>query len=444
MRFTLFGEVEGVLAESTAPLWASVGAGGVSDASLSARRQGVRPGMRPAEAQALVPGLVLCAEADRPTTVMETVWARLWQCSPWLETVGKNAFYLQIPGQKPPIEEVRELLRALDGLLNEHQQLRTALAEHPLLARALLMASRHHKIPGVQSVRVGRQVWVISPGVRAWGAHALGQGAETLKVKEPPVNTAWAGRLPIEALWPLPAATRVALRQLGVECWADLAAVPAAQLKRRFGPDALAWRAWLTPAPGGAIAVNYPPASRRAAWRAPAGEAARGAAVEQVWEHLVRRLSEQLQRDGIGALKVGAVWEAGTEIGRWERPQRRPLHTPESLHAALAPGREAVDRMALAGLSGLEVYASDLRPLEAVQARLDDFMRTGGAERARLRQPGGSAPRRRERMAAVKKVVHQINRKYPAAVRLGVTAGFRERRMQAVLDAAAPTGVSEV
>ncbi|MCL6515490.1 hypothetical protein [Alicyclobacillus sp.] len=448
MRFTLYGEVEGVLAESAAPLWASVGEGGVvSDASVLARQHGIHPGMRPAEARALVPGVVLVEEAQRPTSVMEAVWECLWRCSPWLETVGKNAFYLQVPGRTPPLSEVRALLLELDRMLNEQRRLRAALAEHPLLARALLMAARQRRVPGVQRVRVGRQELAVSPGVRyvkmtgvsGTGEGSLGvrtAGVRTLAVREEmPAAPVWAGRLPIEALWPLPASTRVALRDLGVDCWADLAAIPVSQLKRRFGSEAVGWRAWLNPPPGGRVAVNYPPAARRVAWRAPAGERISAATAEALRDGLVRRLGERLEREGLGALKLGLVWETEDAAGRWEAPQKRPLHTAESLRAALAPGCEEADAACGEGFTSMEVYASDLQPLRAVQVRLEEFLHTGGAERARLR-PDWAKPGRRREMA-VMRVIRQINRKYPSAVCLGVKAGFRERRLQAVLEASA-------
>jgi hypothetical protein len=192
MRFTLFGVGEGILTESTDPLWVCARENIVTDVSLSARALGIKGGWSVKSARAVVPQLAVYEEPDQTSPIMEEVWRILWTCSPWLETVNKNAFYLQIPGKHPPIREVRDLLLSLDERLSVEQRFRVGLAESPDLARGLVEWSRLERIAGARYYKVGRQQWLLSPALAS---------VTSRKTRGSSAN--WIQSMPIQCHWKL-------------------------------------------------------------------------------------------------------------------------------------------------------------------------------------------------------------------------------------------------
>jgi hypothetical protein len=405
MRFSLYGEGEGVLGEGKDSLWACFSADIITDASISARELGIRPGMRVKVAQSLVPQLILCPEVQS-SEAMKSVWEALWTFSPWLETIPKQAFFLQIPGSVPPIREVRDLLLNMNTILSEQQRLRIGLAENLFLAKALVVWSRVESVRGAQYYKVGRQQWIVSPVLAEWGATR----------KMPGDTGEWIGHMPISCLWLLPQSTRTALLKLGIERLRDLQSVSLSHLKKHFGKESLQWYRFLEQKWGSSVRINYPPQAHRETWQAEGGEAMDIRNGGALLQELTKTLAYRLKKDGLGALKVGMTWETDTGPGCFERIAKKPANEFEFVLSVIQPG---VEQWLGERLEKLTVYAEEIRPLVAIQSSFTvhrgAFIPTEEIDKKDLTQ-----------------LIYQVNRKFPKGLQIGLRPNFRELRLQAV------------
>lgn len=429
MRYALFGRGEGVRAVCDRSVWASVASvrqDTVTDASLSARKRGIRRGMSKSTAMALAPEVAWCDEEEQTRTVMETVWRTLWRFSPWLETIDRDAFCLQVSGQVAPLREVRRLLQQLDEVLSAEQRLRAGLAENPFLARALVEWSQYERVPGALYRKSGRQQFMVSPGIAISLRRderptptptSVMQSLSSVAQAPNRLFSRWINGLPVQAMWLLPEQTRRALLQLGIRRLRDMEEVGAERLRRNFGKEALEWLGWLQQEPGQTVRVNYPPAQWHKTWRAALCEAPHRSRLPELVTPLVSALATQLEDTGFGALVVGATWKTDAGTGRFERVAKRPLWRRDAILALVQAGLEDCQGETI---EELDVYGGDLRPLSTVQWTWE--VRDGA-----LMQAG--------RMAGeeVQQVMARVNRKYPNGLRIGVRPGFRELRLQAVL-----------
>lgn len=405
MRFCLFGKVEGIHSDSPQTLWASVKDAEVTDASVSARKRGVRPGMTETSAKALVPELQICPKEAQPTEGMQRVWKTLWSHTPWLQTLGDDSFWIQLPAEASSFQETKQLLLQLDEVLGNERRIRLGMAESPLLARAIVAWSRLERVPDALYRRVGQQQWIISPGL--WS---------TARSESLVGSSDWIQRLPIQSLWMLDEAIRAKLLQLGIQRFMDLTAIQNKELEHHFGKEARLWKHLNAQFWGGQLMVNYPPLDARVSWCSSVGEAVPVEAVYPLLEALVQSLSSDLERQGIGALRVGMAWTTDVGAGQEERLAKRPLVQATAL---LVPLSQVAKRCQGRLLEQLEVWVTDLRPLHAVQT---SFVLHGT-----LLLPFDSLSK-----DELKKVLSQVNRKYPRSVWVGVRPRFRELRLEAL------------
>lgn len=402
VRYALFGRAEGIRCESTATYWASVQSETVTDATLSARAKGIRPGLSQRAAQALLPELEIHLEHDEPTAAMQVLWHTLYSVSPWLETVGHDAFYLQIPGHAPPLREVRDLLHEIDTLWGTEQRVRVGLAETPFLARALVAWSELCRVPGALYRKAGRQQLIISPGLGAQ-RQAGEQG--------------WFVQLPVRAMWMLPEGERDRLLALGVRRWIDLQSIPFKLLRRHFGKQAHLWLTDLTQLTRGDVHVNYPPTVHCASWTAGVGEDAPSHQGSLILTEVVSKLAADLRRTGIGALKLRLRWETEHQTEEVVRVMKQPVIRSDVILAQLQPALSGVN----GSLQKLEVFAEDIRP-----ANTEQLLFT--VHRNWL------VPQQTIAQGEVESVLRQVNRKYPRKLQIGLRPSFRDMRLQAVLD----------
>jgi hypothetical protein len=439
MRYTLFGRGEGVRVDCDHPQWACVDGDRVSDATVSARLQGVRPGISAGAAQALVPGIVLCEDEPSSSQTIETVWRMLWDHTPWLETVGKDSFILQVAGPRPPLREVRDILLRIDQELPVQSRFRVGFAETPRLARALVEWSECScgRIPGAGYYTVGRQQLIVSPGLAVHGTTrkpvlqrssqtrpveartAEERTTQTRAAEAPP----WILNLPIQALWMLPQQTRDTLSRLGVHRLADLLTLPEADLINHFGRESLLWKQWFAESPPGRICVNYPPLQHRQVWQARAGETMHPGQLPELLKTLLTPIAVELNRAGAGALRLGLVWQSERGEARFERIAKAPVHRLDSLVAQLAEGVDACVRTAVetGGLERMEVYVADLRPFASSQSA---FVLKNG-----LLLPATDVVKEE-----VGELLTQVNGRFPDKLRLGMRGAFRELRWRAVAE----------
>ncbi|MFB5190392.1 hypothetical protein [Alicyclobacillus fastidiosus] len=406
MKYTLYGQGEGVCAQAPAnsPYVTINSSDVVKDVSISAGRAGVRTGWPLRTAVAAVQNLMVFSHPERTTDTMQKVYRALWNVSPFLRTVDDNAFFLQVPAEKVPLEEVRQVLLEVDQVLHAEQRFRVGLAENPFLAEALVAWSRLERVPGALYYRVHQQQLIISPGV----AKSLDMGAE--------LETSWLEQMPISALWYIPEKQREQLRQLGVHRLRDFKAISDQLLSVHFGKEAWLWRRTLEQLPGGKIQVNYPAIEQRCSWRAPIGEESGIEVVEPLMESMAAQLCGQLQRVSAGALCIGLSWRTETGRGSYEYQARSPVYQPFSLIAGLEVGRlQMVGRR----LEMLDVYVSDVRPLQSVQAGFvlyeDAFYPLAQVERSRMED-----------------VRAQLTHKFPKKLQIGIKPAFREARLAAI------------
>lgn len=405
MRFSLYGEGEGVLGEGEDSLWACNSTDIITDASISARELGIRPGMRVKVAQSLVPQLTLCPEVQSSES-MKSVWKALWAFSPWLETIPKQAFFLQIPGSVPPIREVRDLLLNMNTLLSEQQRLRIGFAENLFLAKALVAWSRVEAVRGAQYYKVGRQQWIVSPVLAEWGRTQ----------RRPGDPGGWIEHMPISCLWVLPPNTRAALMKLGIERLRDLKSVSLSHLKKNFGKESLQWFRFLEQKWGGSVRVNYPPLAHRESWQAVGGEELDIRNGGALLQELTKTLAYRLTKDGLGALRVGMTWETDAGPGCFERIAKKPANQFEFLYSVIQPG---VEQWVGERLETLTVYAEEIRPLVAIQSSFTVHR-------------GAFIPTEEINKKDLTQVIYQVNRKFPKGLQIGLRPNFRELRLQAV------------
>jgi protein ImuB len=409
MRFTMYGQGEGVRSECDASLWVTAVNDVVTDASVSARSKKIKPGMLVKVAQALLPDVRVCAEEESPTLAMQKVWSTLWLFSPWLQTVEKDSFYLQVPGETPPFREVRDVLCKVDEVLTEEQRLRVGFAENPFLAKALVEWSRCERVPGATYRKANRQQLIVSPLLTQ-------MFSQRSRSHAPTPEKHWICQMPIQALWTIPDAAKKALLELGVYRLGDLTTVPMDVLCRHFGKESVLWLQLLEQRAGGHIAVNYPPVQRREVWRANLGEEVRIDSLEAIIHAILPPLAVDLERAGAGALKVGVEWETDAGVGGFERIAKRPVYRHESLYAQIEPGLKECQGRAL---SRVEVYVEDVRPLSTVQMSF-------------IIHRGALVPVDEIEKTDLQKVMYQVNRKFPHGLHKGMSAHFRELRWRAV------------
>ncbi|WP_067931962.1 hypothetical protein [Alicyclobacillus kakegawensis] len=433
MRYTLFGLGEGVRIDDGPHLWASVERGRVSDASAAVRKQGLRPGTPASTAKALVPGLALYEEPASPSRMMEQVWSTLWTHTPWLETVGKDSFFIQVSGSAPPFQEIREIVQQLDTNLPAGARFCMGLAETPKLARALVQwaASSGRTVPGI-SRKMGRHRLWISPGLAGRRSISLKQdgiwradsGDKSAAVSPPAVTPRWILALPVDAVWFLSNDVRVQLKEFGVFRLADLVALPDADIARWFGRESLLWKQAFAEVPPGQIRVNYPPVYYSEIWKSYDCETMPAEYIPKLVESLIAAVVNHLQKSGCAALRAGMVWNSTSGEGRFTQAAGRPLYRLSSWLAHLQEGvRRCQEEAARAGgIACVEVRAADLQPIRARQSRF--------AVKNGLLVPDGWGTRRK-----IEHIMTQINDRYPDKLRLGTRGSLREWRWRMVAEA---------
>ncbi|MCY0874738.1 MAG: hypothetical protein OWT28_00410 [Firmicutes bacterium] len=401
MRYTLYGIGEGVRAQTDASLWASQQAGWITDASLSARKLAVQPPLPVKTALSLIPNLLLIEEKDEATRPVSRVWERLYQFSPWLQTAGWDAFYLQITGPTAPFAELREIVQALDHMLNVEQRFRIGFAENPFLARALVEWSRCGRIPGAVYRRFGRQQVIVSP--------ALAKGQRD-----------WLAAMPLSPLWILPTKAKEQLLSLGIYTVADLLALPATLLRRRFGKDALVWLQSLT-RQSDRLTSNYPPEQRTASFCAEQAEALATTQIPHLLDSMTQELSEQMTREGVGAKQVTLYWLTADGVqGQYIRAAKHPIVHADFMFTQLLPACAQIARP----VTELSIRLDEIRPLATEQLSFDL------AEHA----PGPPASQKQDTLT---RALLQVNRKIPGGLALGMIPSYRELRHQLTVDGSA-------
>jgi len=405
MRFTSYCVGEGVRSVSTHVLWATHSTVGVvTDASITARARGVHPGLSTRAAKAMVPELECILETEELANVMDNVVQIIAAGTPWIERIESDTLYFQLPGKQPPMREVRSILASVDQLLSKEQCIRIGMAETPYLARTLVEWHRVERVPEALYWRVGRQTWLVSPGIAAM-IHGKSQHP----------SLAWLSQLPILAFWRVPIEVRERLVSLGVYRLEGLRTIPQAYLKRQFGLESLEWLEWLNRLPQGSIQINYPRQQSAVQWTSDIGEAAPVSAFHEILAGLAERLERLLLKQSMGALKLSLEWETERGIGCFQRAFKHPVVDKEALFSAVEAERVNGRR-----LGSVQLIAEDLQVLVAVQQRLPEWL-------VRSRGSRGMA----KEVANLPRLVRHVNRKFPGALQMGIQPTFRELRLQA-------------
>lgn len=403
MRYTLYGQGEGLCGHADSA-YVTVQNERVTDASISALKAGIRIGWTLRTALSIAPTLQVIPHSSSVSQSMQTVCQILWNTSPFLRITDGNAFFLQISSKVPPTSEIRRLLLEVDQYLSTEQRFRLGFAETPFLAQALVAWSRIERIPDALYLRVRRQQILFSPSV---ATGSLERGAP---------QTDWIRQMPIAACWFLSTSVREQLQALGVQRLWQFESVSNDMLIAHFGKEAQLWKNVISRIPDEKIQVNYPPDRENASWYAPLGEESEISRADELLEHLSFELTRKLQKASVGALSVGVCWETDVKAGRFEQQSKRIIYQPSILLAQLRPGRL---QMVGSRLVSLEVYVSDLRPLQSAQTEFllyqDVFYPEPVLDRRQLQD-----------------VWLQLLSKFPKQLQWGVKPTFRERRMNAI------------
>ncbi|SIS78758.1 Y-family DNA polymerase [Alicyclobacillus vulcanalis] len=392
MRFSLYGECEGLLGESRGPFVVEA-EGVIVDISRTAARAGVQLGMTVGEAVALVPGCHVT-----PATEESASWRHLrqvlWAHTPWVETHPlERRFWIEISGARIPLSELRQIACEIRQGLTEEQRIVFALARTPWQARMLLSWSRHERVPGALYRKLGSEALVVAPDLLA-------------------KNRADWSRAPVAAAWWIPAKAREELVALGVFRLEDLENIPDASLCARFGEGARVWRTG-----GGQRQILRPdgaPDAWSVSWRADAEGVPLEHAVAQT-RRCVEALCKDLAQVGLAAQTLCVtVWTDAQEI-RWEKRLAKPTHRPDALWAQISWPKEMEQ---VRRCWGAELCATDVTQLQPVQANL--FEQT--------KEMGALKPKVVTEVAAWEPLMAR----WPK-LRRGMAVDFRERRLALLL-----------
>ncbi|WP_206831956.1 DNA repair nucleotidyltransferase [Alicyclobacillus fructus] len=394
MRYSLYGECEGLLGESEGPFVVEEG-GVVVDVSRSASRAGVRLGMQLREALALIPGC-RAEPISGETKSWKHLRGVLWSHTPWVEThPAERRFWVHLSGSAIPLAELRQMAREIRRGLTEEQRVVLALAKTPWQARMLLAWSRQERVPGALYGKLHTEPLVVAPDLLNEDAWDVWMGA------------------PLAAAWWIPGDAKAELISLGVFRLHHLAEIPEESLCARFGEQSRIWRMW--GAGGEALRPDRSPDEWSASWH---GDA-EGVPLEQ-GKAQVRRCLEmlcaRLARFGMAvqALSI-TLWAEAREI-RWEKRMAKPTPYPDVLWAQMA-WPEEVHRARR--IWGAELCATEVAPLRPVQADLLE-----GWERHDDLLGAQDPVKRLDRWNAW----DQLMARWPKLQR-GMTADFRERRL---------------
>lgn len=457
MRFTSYCVGEGVRSVSEKVFWAThTPAGMVTDASVSARAKGLRPGLTTRAAKAMIPEVECVLETGELPDAMGNVLQIVSEGTPWIERIGKDNFYFQVPGNRPPMREIRSILARTDQLLTTEQRIQVGMAETPHLARTLVEWNRLERVPEALYWRVGRQIWLVSPGVAA-----------TVHGKPQHESLTWLGQLPVLAFWIVPVAVRERLVSLGVYRLNELKTIPVTYLKRQFGLESLNWLEWLKQLPKGSLQINYPLQQSIVQWASDIGDEASVSALTEIVEGLAVRMERVLLQRSMGTLRLTLEWETERGADRFERAVKYPIADTDALLATVEAGLQEIEVNRFGRsergtgrtfngrvLERVRLIAQDLQALAAVQQRLPEWVmqstRPGAKPQANSSQQlarfgqlrrGAVFPERRASRgdagedANLPRLVRHVNRKFPGALQLGLRPTFRELRLQAVRSA---------
>ncbi|ACV58045.1 Y-family DNA polymerase [Alicyclobacillus acidocaldarius] len=393
MRYSLYGECEGLLGEGQGPFVVEEG-GVVVDASRTAARAGVRPGIPVREALALVPGCHV-ESASGESTSWRHLRQVLWSHTPWVEThPDERRFWIELSGPRVPLAELRQMARDIRLGLTEEQRVVLALAKTPWQARMLLAWSRQERVPGALYRKLGTEPLVVAPDL-------LNRDAEAFWI-----------RAPIAASWWIPDDAKAELLSLGVFRLKDLAEIPEDVLCARFGEQARIWR--MNGMGKTSLRPDRPPEAWSASWR---GDA-EGVPLEQAKMRVrlcLENLCGHLARFGLAVQTLSiALWAEAREI-RWQKRIAKPTPRPDALWAQMA-WPEEVHRAQR--IWSVELCATEVAQLRPVQVSLLEQGEALDALEAR------DSANRLERLNAW----DQWMARWPKLQR-GMTADFRERRL---------------
>lgn len=422
VRYTIFGIGEGIRCDLERQFWALHSTSDIIvDASVSARNKGVRPGMSKKAAKSLIPELELVLEEEHVTGSLQKVLYRVSRYTPWIQKVNEDSFLFQIPGDRPPMKEVRRILEDMEQVLGPEQRLQIAMAETPYMARTIVEWSRVEKVPDVLYFRVDGDLWLISPSI-----------ASELHQKVGFSILGWLGELPIPAFWIAPPEARERLMSLGVHRLKELAHIPTSYLERQFGKSALHWLAWLEQLPRGMVQINFPPDETIFEWMPDAGDEAPVQVLEEILSKLTGEMAEVLQQRRVGALRLTLQWETERSITKVERKFKQPVFENEViLSGILAELRNERD------WAEKKEHESGVRVRQGRQLSRVCFTanRLQPLVSAQMQLPDSSSAQKQMVSTNLHRVVRHVNRKFPGGLQMGIHPTFRELRLQAVLSA---------
>jgi protein ImuB len=302
----------------------------VAAANPPAREAGIHPGQPLADARALLPGLKsVPAEPDLDMRWLSALadWGRRY--TPWTAIEGNEGLWLDVSGCAHLCGGEEKMLDDIAGRLDGFGfRVRAGLADTPGAAWAM--------------ARFGDQPRSIVP-----------EGA----------GRQWLSGLPIQALR-LPRQTIETLRRLGIRRLSDLLALPRGPLAQRFGGDvALRLDQMLGRMPE-PISPRRPVARYRArlAFAEPIG---RTEDVAAALRHLLERLCDLLDKEGMGARRLALdLHRVDGTIVRQEIGTAGPVRDPGHLERLFRDRLNGLD----AGF-GIEIMILEAVSHEALSAQ---------------------------------------------------------------------------
>lgn len=323
----------------------------VLDASIQARRYGIHPGLRAAEARyagrgrAQEPVFVDYRREDYAAASRRFLDACAEYASA-VEPVDDHAAFLDL-GRLPHARD--DAMRIVADIFHACGVCpRVGIASSKLVARIAAARSQGH-------------------------AEVVAEGGDSNYLS--PVS--------IEHLWLAEPEALQRLKRLGIRTCGEAAALDSALLRRHFGDEGARIRLWAQGSDPTRVLPLYPPDEVRAAFHFPQ-PARLDAEMEPALLSLAQTLSESLREKNLAAneVELETHFEDGTVRGA-KRAFTRPM---QSLGALLTGLRLTLRRISIEqGISALYVRLEDVRPAGQAQRALRDDESANGCEQALLR-----------------------------------------------------------
>lgn len=357
MHWVAHGYVEGLLAMHLANATAAVTAHGavccvggvVKDLTTTARRAGIRHGMKRLTVERMAPA---CAIFEPQTAAWDAALGVLrdviYRFTPWVEVHDAEVFFSF--SSPAPQRELQGLLKEISWQIGASDwRLLGAYGPSKLVAKMGTQALYRKQNWGMLQLQVKQ--------------HAM------LCVED---ATLLLQKARVRDLWAVSHMVRKRLEELGIRSVIELQRVQISRLQAMFGQDTARELAEIARGEDSLrVAVNFPPVLKQVQWRSKAGEAVGQEALPALVHRLAERMIQSMQEAQVTADRLVVDVEGYTGLGQQALHHRAEVTLAKPVLSA-APLQRWVTRQLepqqWQTVSAITISLGELRPIAYVQS----------------------------------------------------------------------------